>query len=127
VSLVARHLEVNGLPTVVLGSALDIIEYCGVPRFYYVDFPLGNPCGKPGDKAMQLEIVRQAMTLFDSATVSGVTVRSAYLWSDDQSWRDRYARVDASNREALLRKGERRRQQQALARAEGRTRIPMID
>ena len=76
---------------------------------------------------MQLEIVRQAISLFDNATVPGVTVRSAFLWSDDQSWRDEYAQVDASNREALLRKGELRRQQQALAKAEGKMRVPMID
>ena len=111
----------------ILGSALDIVEYCGVPRFYYVDFPLGNPCGKPGDKAMQLEIVRQAIDLFDTATIPGVTVRSAFVWSDEQCWRDKYARVDASNQEALLRKGEQRRQQQTLAKTEGRTRVPMID
>ena len=111
----------------ILGSALDIVEYCGVPRFYYVDFPLGNPCGKPGDKAMQLEIVRQAISLFDSSAVPGVTVRSPFLWSDDQSWRDKYARVDVSNRAALLRKGELRREQQALAKGAGKTRVPMID
>jgi D-proline reductase (dithiol) PrdB len=33
VSLVARHLETNGIPTVIVGSALDIVEHCGVPRF----------------------------------------------------------------------------------------------
>src|SRR5204862_8193502 len=35
VSLVARHLEANGLPTVVMGCAKDIVEYCGVPRFVF--------------------------------------------------------------------------------------------
>ena len=46
-SLVARHLEANGLPTVIIGSALDVVEHCGVPRFLFTDFPLGNPCGHP--------------------------------------------------------------------------------
>jgi len=35
VSLVARHLETNGIPTVVLGCAKDIVEHCGVPRFLF--------------------------------------------------------------------------------------------
>jgi hypothetical protein len=29
VSLVARHLETNGIPTVIVGSALDVVEHCG--------------------------------------------------------------------------------------------------
>ena len=31
VSLVARHLEASGIPTVVVGCARDIVEECGVP------------------------------------------------------------------------------------------------
>jgi len=127
VSLVARHLEANGIATVILGSALDIVEYCGVPRYLHVDFPLGNPCGKPGDREMQMAIVRQAVSLYETAFEARTTVRAPFEWSDDQSWRDLYSRVDDSNREALRRKGESRRQQQAAAKASGKTRAPMID
>ena len=56
-SLVARHLEANGLPSVVVGSARDIVEECGVARFLFSDFPLGNPCGRPDDGTMQEAIV----------------------------------------------------------------------
>ena len=59
ISLVGRHLEANGIPTVIIGSALDVVEHCGVPRFYFTDFPLGNPCGHPWQPDMQREIVRQ--------------------------------------------------------------------
>ena len=106
---------------------MDIVEHCGVARYLHVDFPLGNPCGKPGDRAMQLDIVRQALGLFESASGPRTIVRSPYQWSEDQSWRDRYARVDDSNREALRKKGEQRRQQQSAVRASGKTRAPMID
>ena len=34
-SLVARYLERNGIPTIVMGAAKDIVEWCGVPRFLY--------------------------------------------------------------------------------------------
>ncbi len=45
VSLVARHLEENGVPTVIMGTARDIVEHCGVARLVFSDFPLGSPCG----------------------------------------------------------------------------------
>ena len=60
-SLVARRLEESGVATVVVGSARDIVEEAGVPRFVFVDFPLGNPCGKPGDRAMNRSIVSLAL------------------------------------------------------------------
>ncbi len=40
-SLVARHLEANGIPTVVIATARDIVESAAVPRLLFVDFPLG--------------------------------------------------------------------------------------
>ena len=62
-SLVARHLEANGIPTVIVGSALDIVENCGVPRFLFTDFPLGNPCGPPWRQDLQRTIAGQALDL----------------------------------------------------------------
>ena len=35
ISLVARHLEANGISTVVMGCAKDIVEHAGVPRFLF--------------------------------------------------------------------------------------------
>ena len=60
-SLVARHLEANGIPTVVMGCAKDIVEHCGVPRFLFSDFPLGNPAGKPCDVASQAATLELAL------------------------------------------------------------------
>jgi hypothetical protein len=89
VSLVARHLEANGLPTVVFGCARDIVEQCGVPRFVFSDFPLGNPCGKPFEPAMQRHIVSMGLELLERATAPGTTVVTPYEWSPDHSWKDR--------------------------------------
>ncbi len=108
-SLVARDLEENGIATVVLGSARDIVEECGVPRFLFSDFPLGNPCGKPGDRVMQRDIVASALDLLESARLPRTTVQTPYLWNDDDSWKNRYARVDADEAERLRRAGEARR------------------
>ena len=117
VSLVARHLEENGIPTVVVGSARDIVEQCGVARFLFSDFPLGNPCGKPWEAEMQRSIVGYALDVLESATLPRTTVQTPFVWSDDASWRERYARVDPDRIEQLRRAGEDRRARQSTGRA----------
>jgi hypothetical protein len=116
VSLAARHLEENGVPTVVLGSARDIVEECGVARFVFTDFPLGNPCGKPGDAGMQRSIVGMALDLVERAWAPRTTVQTPFRWDSDE-WRDNYMRVDDSNREALARAGDERRRRQSEKKA----------
>jgi len=112
VSLVARHLEANGLATVVMGSARDIVEECGVARFVFTDFPLGNPCGKPGDAGMQQAILGVALDLLERAWMPRTTIQTPYQWPDDE-WREGFMKVDASNREDLARQGKKRRELQA--------------
>jgi D-proline reductase (dithiol) PrdB len=109
VSLVARYLEANGLPTVIIGSALDIVEHCGVPRFVFTDLPLGNPVGHPWNRDMQREVVRLAFSTLKTASGPRTTVRAPVKWKDDPDWRERYSRVDAAEQERLLRLGEERR------------------
>ena len=118
-SLVSRHLEENGLLTVVLGSARDIVEECGVARFVFTDFPLGNPCGKPWDREMQRSIVGIALDLLEKAWMPRTTVQTPFRW-DNEEWRNAFMRVDDSNREALAREGEERRRRQAREKKEGR-------
>ena len=101
------------MPTVIAGSALDIVEHCGVPRFLFTDFPLGNPCGKPWDRDMQLAIVRQALELLVDAPGPRTTVQTTFEWSDDPSWRANYSRVGDDNRDEIRLLGERRRQRRA--------------
>ena len=108
-SLVARCLEAHGIATVVLGSAIDIVEHCGVPRFAFVDFPLGNPCGRPWDRAMQGQVVASAMALFETATGPRTSLRSPYRWGGDESWRDSYMAIRDADLKALRQQGEARR------------------
>jgi hypothetical protein len=96
VSLVARHLEANGIATVILGCAKDVVETCGVPRFVFSDFPLGNPCGKPFDPAMQRSILGIALGLLESASFPRTTVQTPFVWSDDPSWKRDYMRLDGA-------------------------------
>mgnify|MGYP001156747852 FL=1 len=108
-SLTARHLEENGIPTVVLGSGKDIVEHSAVARFLFVDFPLGNPCGKPYDREMQLEIARLAVDLLESAEAPQTTVRAPFDWAAADDWRQVYNYVGPENEEELRAEGERRR------------------
>lgn len=116
-SLVARHLEEAGIPTVVVGSGRDIVEQCGIARFLFNDFPLGNPCGKPWDEPMQLSIVSMALDLLKSATLARTTVQTPFTWSQDQSWRDNFMYVDPDRGVELRAAGEQRRQTQTLKKS----------
>ena len=115
-SLVARHLEANGIATVIVGSARDIVEECGVARFLFVDFPLGNPW----DKAMQHHIVTGALELLHLPWQPRTTVQRPEVWDEvnDTLWRERYMRVDDTNREALAHAGEARRNAQTERKRE---------
>jgi len=111
VSLVARFLEENDIPTVIVGSALDIVEHCGVPRFLFTDFPLGNPCGRPWDKEMQREIVQMALHLLENSVAPRTTIKAPFNWGRDPSWRYRYNYMAPGDEERLFLIGEKRRKQ----------------
>ena len=92
-SLVARELEQHGIATVIIGSALDIVEHAGVPRFLFNDFPLGNPCGKPGDIAMQTAIVGMALDLLEMARYPLTTIQTPFVWDDAGTWRKTFMEI----------------------------------
>ncbi|HBT40793.1 MAG TPA: glycine reductase, partial [Rhodospirillaceae bacterium] len=82
-----RHLEANGIPTVLMGCAKDIVEYCGVPRFLFSDFPLGNAAGRPHDPKSQAETLELGLRVLESAIGPRTTVQSPQRWSDDPDWK----------------------------------------
>jgi D-proline reductase (dithiol) PrdB len=87
VSLIARYLEENGIPTVVIAAARDIVEHCGVARMLFVDFPLGNPCGEPGNVAMQRDIVEKGLQVLETATEPRTIVEAGLKWSGGDAWK----------------------------------------
>ncbi len=116
-SLVARHLEAEGIATVIVGSAQDIVESAGVPRFVFVDYPLGNPLGRPGDLAEQRHSVEAALDLVASAAGPRMTRRLDFDWGSDE-WRDIYMHVGDDNREQLAELGRQRRDKQSARKNE---------
>jgi D-proline reductase (dithiol) PrdB len=93
-SIVARHLEEAGIATVVMGTAKDVVECCGVPRFLFSDFPLGNAAGRPGDAASQYETLELALRVLESAPAPRTTVQNPLRWNGAPRWRLDYLDVD---------------------------------
>jgi len=93
-SLLARYLEEAGIPTVVMGAAKDIVEYCGVPRFLFSDFPLGNAAARPNDPASQDLNFELALRLLESAPAPRTTVQSPLVWAQDPTWKLDYYNLE---------------------------------
>jgi len=107
VSLAARHLEAHGIPTVIMGCAKDIVEHCGVPRFLFSDFPLGNSAGRPFDVESQAQTLELALRVLESAPAARTTVQSPLRWSADAAWKDDYLDLTKLSPEAIA---ERRKE-----------------
>lgn len=93
VSIAARQLEAAGIPAVVMGCARDIVEYVGVPRLLFSDFPLGNAAGKPHDEQSQRATLDLALKTLANAPAPRTTVQSCQRWHDDASWKQDYCNV----------------------------------
>ena len=103
-SLVARHLEANGIPTIVMGSARDIVEQAGVPRFLFSDFPLGNSAGRPNDTASQAFTMELALDVLESAPGPRTTVQSPLRWSDNPDWKLDFSNIERLSQEEIDRR-----------------------
>lgn len=115
-SLTARYLESNGIPTVIMGCARDIVEHAGVARFLFSDFPLGNSCGKVGDLESQEGLLAMALDLLESASAARTTLQSPYRWGEDPSWKDDFYRLDLTP-EQIAKVREEFDSQKAILRA----------
>jgi len=104
ISLVARHLEANGIATVIMGCAKDIVEHAAVPRFLFSDFPLGNSAGKPHDPASQAFTLELALRVLESAVGPQTTVQSPLRWHTDAAWKRDYNNVALLSAEELARR-----------------------
>ncbi|MDK1021565.1 MAG: hypothetical protein QGD90_08010 [Candidatus Hydrogenedentes bacterium] len=81
--LVARVVEEAGIATVLVSTGRDLTQQVLPPRSVFVNFPMGNPFGRPEDKAMQREILLEALRLAESAVEPGVLVDLPHDWGED--------------------------------------------
>jgi hypothetical protein len=117
VSLAARHLEAAGIATVILGCAKDIVEYVGVPRLLFTDFPLGNPAGRPHDRQSQEFTLDLALRLLEAAPAPRTTVQSPLRWSDDPAWKLDYSNIARLSPEEIARRRAEFDRQKEVAKA----------
>ena len=99
------------MPTVIMGAAKDIVEHCGVPRFLFSDFPLGNSAGRPFDVESQKATLELALRVLETAPGARTTVQSPQRWSADASWKLDYNNLDKLTPEQVA---ERRREIEAV-------------
>ena len=64
-SVLARAIEAEGLPTVTIALLREHVEKVHPPRALFVPFPYGYPLGKPDDAAFQQRVINATLTLLD--------------------------------------------------------------
>jgi D-proline reductase (dithiol) PrdB len=116
VSLAARMLERSGISTVIMGCAKDIVEYVGVPRFLFSDFPLGNAAGRPADRKSQASTLDLGLRLLEIAPAGRTTVQSPLRWSDTPRWKRDYCNIALLSPEEIGRRRADFDKQKGVAR-----------
>ena len=72
-----------GISTIYVGSAYDIMSRVKPPRSVFVDFPFGRQCGKPFDKELQMDIIKDALQALKSIREPGTILSLPYEWGVD--------------------------------------------
>ena len=103
-SLAARMLEMNGIATVIMGCARDIVEHVGVPRFLFSDFPLGNAAGRPRDPDSQRQTLELALSVLETASAPRTTAASPLLWNGALDWKLDYCNIARLSPEEISRR-----------------------
>jgi D-proline reductase (dithiol) PrdB len=121
VSLVARVLEAGGISTVTYTNARDIAASAGNPRQIFLNYPLGNPAGRPHDPDNQREVLRAGLRLLEEAQRPGIIVDLPYVWSESSAWMEKFMSEERpfiseeveAKRQELLRKAKEQKTRQA--------------
>jgi D-proline reductase (dithiol) PrdB len=83
VGLVARVVEEAGIPTVVVSTGRDLSAQVKAPRTVFVNFPMGNPFGRPFDAVQQRKVLRDALAALESVEVGGALIDLPYDWGEE--------------------------------------------
>jgi len=86
-ALVARHLEDEGVSTICLVSALDVVRSVNPPRAAFLDYPLGHTAGRPNDPAEQYAVARQALACLENMATPGTIETLPFQWAQDEQWK----------------------------------------
>jgi D-proline reductase (dithiol) PrdB len=83
VGLVARVVEEVGIPTVVASTGRDLSAQVKAPRTVFVNFPMGNPFGRPFDRAQQRVILLDVLHAVETVQEGGALIDLPYEWGED--------------------------------------------
>jgi len=71
-------------------NARDIAASAGNPRQVFLNYPLGNPAGRPHDPENQRSVLRAGLKLLEDAERPGIIVDLPYTWSDSGEWMEKF-------------------------------------
>ena len=83
--VLARAIEARGLPTTSIATLHRNVLALKPPRAIFLDFPLGCPCGRPGEADQQRDILRQALHVAASDWPEWEVRRLPHTWYPDGS------------------------------------------
>ena len=106
--VLARAIEARGLPTTSIATLRRNALALKPPRALFLDFPLGCPCGRPGEPEQQREILRDALQAAASPWPEWELRQLGHSWGepDDRGWEqhvDNLYRVDREIRATVAR------------------------
>ena len=110
--------EAAGFSTVMVTSMPYWAEKLGVPRTVGVEFPYGHMLGMPGDREMQMSVIRAALSMLAEAAEPGTIRELDIQWPQpfDEAKKD-WQPLEPSPVVALML--ERRRQAALQAHQQG--------
>jgi len=82
VSLVADHIESQGISTVSVGTARDIMTQVKAPRWVFVNYPMGQTFGRPHARRIHLKILADALRCAPLFKKRGQIIDLPYQWKD---------------------------------------------
>jgi D-proline reductase (dithiol) PrdB len=80
---VARVLEETGVATVLVSTGRDLSAQVKPPRTVFVNFPMGNPFGRPFDRECQRAILCDALQALESVERGGTLIDLSYEWGGE--------------------------------------------
>ena len=78
--LIARAIEEEGIPTVLVMMDKEMAEKVPPPRVAHVRFPFGRPLGEPGNADQHRVVIEDALRVLEMATEPGTVVTLPYRW-----------------------------------------------
>ena len=88
--LIAHVLEDRGIPTLVAGTALDIMRQVVPPRAVFVDHPVGRTFGPPHDRLRNEAVLAQVLAELPKFTRPNEIRDPGFQWvpGGSRAWED---------------------------------------